>query len=277
MKQVKILMLALVVLMGVGFTSCMNGENDTTVREDAFVKVVSYMGSTWFEDANGFRYYPTDASLAAMKTQMGFEPVNGGMAYVIYQYDSATQTKTATSTSLKDLQLLYATKLDATVESVQHKPEEGEEPLSNDSIAKAPIRGLEGTISTSYGNITYKPIMFDESTLLLQIDYFMGPEGLLSHYFTLVHYRDESVDENTIKLYLRHNNGKDTSTSYTSVNYLNQYPFVFYKAFNLGKLDGSINENTKIIIEVQENNTNIDLESEQTKTKTCTVQIKAKE
>ena len=44
MKQVKILMLALVVLMGVGFTSCMNGENDTTVREDAFVKVVSYYG-----------------------------------------------------------------------------------------------------------------------------------------------------------------------------------------------------------------------------------------
>ena len=78
-------------------------------------------------------------------------------------------------------------------------------------------------------------------------------------------------------MYLRHNNGKDTSTSYTIVNYLNLYPFVFYKAFNLGKLDGSINENTKIIIEVQENNTNIDLESEQTKTKTYTVQIKAKE
>ena len=57
MKQVKILMLALVVLMGVGFTSCMNGDDDTTVRQDAFVKVVSSMGVTWFEDANGFRYF----------------------------------------------------------------------------------------------------------------------------------------------------------------------------------------------------------------------------
>ena len=32
MKQVKILMLALVVLMGVGFTSCMNGENVVDAR-----------------------------------------------------------------------------------------------------------------------------------------------------------------------------------------------------------------------------------------------------
>ena len=118
--------------------------------------------------------------------------------------------------------------------------------------------------------------MFDESTLLLQIDYFMGVDGLLSHYFTLVHYPNEQVEENTIKLYLRHNNGKDTSLNYTSVNFSGQYPFVFYKAFNLRKFN--INTDTKIIIETQVNNTNIDLEDkDNTKTKTYTVQIKAKE
>lgn len=270
MKQVKFLMLALIMLMGVGFTSCMNGENDTTVRRDVFAKTHSSMGVTWFEDEYGFEYYPSATSMATMKTY-GFDPISNDMVYLIFQYDSATQPVTENTKSLKDLQLLYATELDATVESVAEKGD------SNDSIAKAPIRGLEGTISTSYGNITYKPIMFDENTLMLQIDYFMGIDGLLSHYFTLVHYPNEPAEENTIKLYLRHNNGKDTSTSYTSVNYSGQYPFLFYKAFNLGKLDVSINENTKIIIEAQENNTNIDLESEQTKTKTYTVQIKAKE
>lgn len=269
MKQVKILMLALVVLMGVGFTSCMNGDDDTTVRQDAFVKVHTWgLGSIYFEDANGFKYYPSATSMATMKSTYGFDPSSGDMAYIIYQYDSATQTVTENTESLKDLQLMYAMGLDATVESVT------EEGASNDSIAKAPIRSLDGTIGSSY---KYEPFMFDESTLLLQIDYFMGIDGILSHYFTLVHYPNEPAEENTIKLYLRHNNGKDTSTNYTSVNFSGQYPFVFYKAFNLSKLHVPINTDTKIIIEAQENNVGIDLESEQTKTKTYEVQIKAKE
>ena len=56
MKQVKILMLALVVLMGVGFTSCMNGDDDTTVRRDAFVKVYTGgLGSIYYKDAYGIK------------------------------------------------------------------------------------------------------------------------------------------------------------------------------------------------------------------------------
>lgn len=268
MKQVKFLMLALVILMGVGFTSCMNGDDDTTVRQDAFVKVkTGGLGSIYFEDANGFKYYASATSLATMKSTYGFDPSSGEMAYIIYQYDSATQPITENTESLKDLQLVYAFGLDATVESVS------EEGASNDSIAKAPIRSLDGTIGSSY---KYEPFMFDESTLLLQIDYFMGVDGLLSHYFTLVHYPNEQVEENTIKLYLRHNNGKDTSLNYTSVNFSGQYPFVFYKAFNLSKLHVPINTDTKIIIETQVNNTNIDLEDKNnTSSKTYEVQIKA--
>lgn len=268
MKQVKFLMLALVILMGVGFTSCMNGDDDTTVRQDAFVKVkTGGLGSIYFEDANGFKYYASATSLATMKSTYGFDPSSGEMAYIIYQYDSATQPITENTESLKDLQLMYAMGLDATVESVS------EEGASNDSIAKAPIRSLDGTIGSSY---KYEPFMFDESTLLLQIDYFMGVDGLLSHYFTLVHYPNEQVEENTIKLYLRHNNGKDTSLNYTSVNFSGQYPFVFYKAFNLSKLHVPINTDTKIIIETQVNNTNIDLEDKNnTSSKTYEVQIKA--
>lgn len=268
MKQVKFLMLALVVLMGVGFTSCMNGENDTTIREAGLVKFYSSMGLTWFEDASGFKYYPSATSMATMKSTYGFDPSSGDMAYIVYQYDSATQQKTVNSTSLKDLQLMYAMGLDATVESVTEKG------ASNDSIAKAPIRSLDGTIGSSY---KYEPIMFDKSTLLLQIDYFMGIDGILSHYFTLVYYPNEPAEENTIKLYLRHNNGKDTSTNYTSVNFSGDYPFVFYKAFNLSKLHVPINTDTKIIIETQVNNTNIDLEDKNTLSKTYEVQIKAKE
>lgn len=265
MKQVKFLMLALVVLMGVGFTSCMNGENDTTVRAGGLVKVESSLGVTWFKDVNGVKLYPSATSMASMKAVSGFDPSAGDMAYIIYQYDSATQSST------DNLQLLYATELDATVESVQ-KPEEGGERPSNDSIAKAPIRNLKGTISLyGGGTIQYEPFMFDKSTLMLQIDYFMGTSGLLSHYFTLVHYTNEPVEENTIKLYLRHNNGNDTSTSYTSVNISSDYPFVFYKAFNLSKLDVHIDANTKIIIETQENSTKVDLEDSGTKTNTYEV------
>ena len=152
MKQVKFLMLALVILMGVGFTSCMNGDDDTTVRQDAFVKVkTGGLGSIYFEDANGFKYYASAASLATMKSTYGFDPSSGEMAYIIYQYDSATQPITENTESLKDLQLVYAFGLDATVESVT------EEGASNDSIAKAPIRSLDGTIGSSY---KYEPFMF---------------------------------------------------------------------------------------------------------------------
>lgn len=257
MKQVKVLVLTLIVLMGVGFTSCMNSDDNTTNLGYSVVKVHSYLGSVFFEDASGFKYYPSVASLAAVEADpLNFKTSSTNLAYIGYQYDTATQQVTENTTKL-NVELFYAVSLDSKVEYVS------EPGADNDSIAKAPIITLKGTANSYYN---YEPIMFDNNTLLLSVNYFMSINSP-SHNFTLVHYQNEdptpgapAVDgeNNVVTLYLRHNNGSDTSTSGTSLGYAQSLPYVFYKAFNLSSLH--LSSGTKLIIKTLESSNSIKLE-----------------
>lgn len=253
MKQVKVLMLALVVLMGVGFTSCMSSDNNTTVQGAAYVKVFGSLGLIHFEDANGFRLYPTAASLSKIEGTGYFNSSSTKMAYVVYQYDTSTQQVTENTTKL-NVDLLAAFSLDATFEN-NVKP--GAE---NDSIAKAPIISLEASPD---GTNSFKPVMYDDQTLLLPINYYMSN---FNHYFTLIRYQNEPAategEGKNITLYLRHNNGSDTSTSGTSLRYLLEYTSYyganpFYKAFNLESL--SLKPGDKLTIKAMESNKGIEL------------------
>lgn len=260
MKQVKVLVLTLIVLMGVGFTSCMNSDDNTTNMGYSVVKVHSSLGGAFFEDASGFKYYPSVASLAAVEADpLNFKTSSTNLAYIGYQYDTATQQVTENTTKL-NVELFYAVSLDSKVEYVS------EPGADNDSIAKAPIITLQGSLNSYY---EYKPMMFDTNTLLLSVNYYMNTAN---HYFTLVHYRNEdptpgtpTVDgeTNAVTLYLRHNNGSDTSTSGTSLGYVQSYPYVFYKAFDLSSLH--LSPGTKLIIKTLESSNSIKLEDGQEK------------
>lgn len=62
MKQLKFLMVALTLLMGISFTSCLN--SDDGEYDDIYGMVlVNYMGLLSFEDAAGNTYQPTLASV----------------------------------------------------------------------------------------------------------------------------------------------------------------------------------------------------------------------
>lgn len=255
MKQMKVLVLSLIVLMGIGFTSCMNSDNNTTFTGFALVKVRNSLGVTYFEDANGFKLYPSMVSLSQMEAAPNnFKTSSTYMAYIGYQYDSATQPVTENTTKL-NVDLVYAVSLDATYEVVDQPG------ASNDSINKAPIISLKGTIDGSY---TYKPVMYDDTNiLLLSINYYMSKDN---HTFTLVRYRNGNVEEgkveaedgNTITMYLRHNNVEDKSTNATSLAYSSRHPSVFYKAFNLSSLGLSAGD--KLIIKTMESNNSVKLE-----------------
>lgn len=261
MKQVKVLMLTLVVLMGVGFTSCMDSDNNTTISGAAYVKVHSALGTTYFTDANGFELYPSASSLAKIETGSGnFNSSSTMMAYVVYQYDTSTQQVTENTTKL-NVELLAAFGLDATFESVSVPGVS-----DNDSIAKAPIISLKATPD---GTNSFKPVMYDDRTLLLPINYFMSN---FNHYFTLIRYENNAPAESNqvtegegknITLYLRHNNAGDTSTSGTSLRYLLEYTSYyglnpFYKAFNLSSLH--LKPGDKLTIKTMESSNSIKLE-----------------
>lgn len=254
MKQMKVLVLSLIVLMGVGLTSCMDSDDNTTLTGFALVKVRNSLGVTFFEDANGFKLYPSMVSLSQMEAAPNnFKTSSTHMAYIGYQYDSATQPTTANTTKL-NVDLVYAVSLDATYEVVDQPG------ASNDSINKAPIISLKGTIDGSY---TYKPVMYDDTnTLLLSINYYMSKDN---HTFTLVRYRNGNAQEegnaedgNTITMYLRHNNVEDNSINATSLAYSSRHPSVFYKAFNLSSLGLSAGD--KLIIKTMESNSSVKLE-----------------
>lgn len=249
MKQVKFWVLTLVVLIGVGLTSCMNSDNNTTSAGYAVVKVRSTFGTTYFEDVNGFKLYPSMISLSEMEASpINFKTSSTNMAYIGYQYDTSTQPITENTTKL-NVELFYAVGLDTKFELVN------EPGALNDSIAKAPILSLKGTLDGAYA---FEPIMFDDNTLLLSVNYYMNNE---LHYFTLVSYansKEESENGNTITLYLRHNNGEDTSTNATSLGYLSRYPYVFYKAFDLSSL--RLKPGDKLIIKTMESPNSVKLE-----------------
>lgn len=254
MKQMKVLVLSLIVLMGVGFTSCMNSDNNTTVSGAAYVKVVGSLGFIHFEDANGFKLYPTAASLSKIEGTGYFNSSSTEMAYVVYQYDTSTQQVTENTTKL-NVDLLAAFSLDATFEN---NVEPG---ADNDSIAKAPIISLKASPN---GTNNFEPVMYDDNTLLLPINYYMSN---FNHYFTLIRYQNEPAategEGKNITLYLRHNNGGDTSTSGTSLRYLLEYTSYyganpFYKAFNLASL--YLRPGDKLTIKTMESNNGIKLE-----------------
>ena len=85
MKQVKILMLALVVLMGVGFTSCMDSGEAAPQQWAGVVKVNDRIGYVTFTDAAGIELIPTNTIPVTL---------NARMAYIYCQVDEGQDLST---------------------------------------------------------------------------------------------------------------------------------------------------------------------------------------
>lgn len=261
MKKMKFIALALTLLMGISFTSCLSSDDDSSSSTlYAFVTVHSYMGTAYFTDGNGVIYYPTSASLSSVESTYDFS-TSSNTAYIYYTVDETSTSNTSTS---KTVVLSYAISLDAKVEMPEAVGD------TNDSTSTAPIISLASMTTSS------ELYMLDDQ-LVIGVNYYMSK----LHYFTLVYYPEETTSSSTeIKLYLRHNSKSDTSTAYTSSTFVNAgySPSLYFKAFDLSDIlayysDQTGNSSVTINVETEEDTSSIDLASATTKNYTLTYSL----
>ncbi|MCI1681493.1 MAG: hypothetical protein LKI39_02940 [Bacteroides sp.] len=265
-KRIKFLAVAVILLIGISFTSCLNSDNNTTSPIRGFVKVYNSY-STYFKDLTGAIYTPTTTSLATWETY-GFKPESTNIAYIYGTYDTEQYPNAVTDKNYP-IDLSFAISLDHKVEIVDNSG------ASNDSINKAAIISLDA--SSQYSNSAIlKPWFFDEKTLMLPIQYYLSKDN---HSFTLVYYPSENqVANGTLKLHLRHNNQGDTSTSSNSLNeYIknSMYVYIYLCAYDLSDVLDLYGGNvSNIEIETKENPSSVALDDSQTTTNTYTVEHK---
>lgn len=273
MKQLKFLMVALTLLMGVSLTSCLNSDSDYVQQIPIIAKVYNTYGSYTFKTNDGYTITPTMASVSACETAgIKLSEMAGKIAYIIYTADGLVLNET--TKTLDGVTLVGALSLDNKVAVV---PGKEIDKLPQDSIANSPILSLEANNG--------KPMFMDATSILLPVHYTVKKN---ENYVTLVYYTDEPEDNgDVLRLHLRLNTkGKDTGYSYTSYDYSNNgYIGLYLKAYDLtsvfmtylqkkGMTPSAANYPKKIEIVTQENSYSTDLTDSQTKEKVYTVEYK---
>lgn len=218
MKQLKFLMVAFTLLMGVSFTSCLNDDAGESMY-DGIGYVRTVMGS-YFVDLYGNTYHPTMASVTEMEAQ-GFKMSGTDLAQIAFKYvEDTPATKAEGSTfTPQDYRIKLVSAI--AVDSYSTKHVSSVENMEMEAIPEtAPIVTLEPT--DNYGQ-TYKPWMYGAEMLVLPISWKKEKkenkeEMLKQHTMELVYINDESNESSTeLVFYLRHNKGTDTKTDVFAV------------------------------------------------------------
>ena len=268
MAKFKIWMVALTLIMGVSFTSCMNSDNDTTRYGGTLAKVYSMYGvNYYFKTADGLTITPTSGSVAEIEARgFKFSEVEGEVVQIAYQWDSSVLEIPDNATEVSGVTLTGILSIDSPVEIVDNPG------ASNDSISDTPIISLKKEASSIY---TYEPYYFDRTTLILPINYYLQTKP---HSFTLVYYPNEEITDGIIKLYLRHKKSGDNMTpgSPTSWDYaVNGSSYLYWRSFNLQNILYSASSSLdKVIVVAEENPSSVDLKDTSTKTNEYTVEYK---
>ena len=209
MKQLKFLMVAFTLLMGVSFTSCLNDDAGESMY-DGIGYVRTVMGS-YFVDLYGNTYHPTMASVTEMEAQ-GFKMSGTDLAQIAFKYvedTPATKAEGGTFTP-QDYRIKLVSAI--AVDSYSTRYASSVEDMEAAIPETAPIVTLEPT--DNYGQ-TYKPWMYGAEMLVLPISWKMEnkEEMLKQHTMELVYINDESNESSTeLVFYLRHNNGSYPTT-----------------------------------------------------------------
>ena len=192
MKQLKLMVLTLTLLMGTMFTSCMDSGESGPQQWAGVVKVNDRIGYVTFTDAAGTELIPTNTIPVTL---------NARMAYIYCQVDEGQDLSTNPK-SIKITLLADPTGIDATAIATP-KVE------SSDVTTNAPV----GSLSFASGYSTVAPFQFSENTIVLPVLYRVKnvtttediKNELAKHTFTLVCYTDDIKSGDTIlKLYLRY-------------------------------------------------------------------------
>lgn len=217
MKQLKFLMVAFTLLMGVSFTSCLNDDAGESMYDGNGIGYVRTVMGNYFVDLYGNTYHPTMASVTEMEAQ-GFKMSGTDLAQIAFKYvedTPATKAEGGTFTP-QDYRIKLVSAI--AVDSYSTKHVSSVENMEMEAIPEtAPIVTLEPT--DNYGQ-TYKPWMYGAEMLVLPISWKMEnkEEMLKQHTMELVYINDESNESSTeLVFYLRHNKGTDTKTDVFAV------------------------------------------------------------
>lgn len=217
-----ILQIVLLFVNIVLLSSCLNDSdaNKENITNSVVLVHNSSIGTT-FTLPTGREVIPTVTSLETMRTTNQFNDHDAKVAYIAFQYenDQITEDK------ILDVEMLYATSLDRTVERVDYVD------APNDSASVAPIITLDVIGTDTAEDATYARML--GKYLLISNRYFLANT---SHYFTLVYKSDEiTANSDKLQVYLRHNNNGDTALLNTSYQYRAMYPAVYWMAFDLSE------------------------------------------
>lgn len=246
MKQLKFLMAALLMVMGVTLSSCLDsGEPDKTQSHFARVKQgdIASGYSPYFEDYLGNKLIPTISSLTQVEAD-GFKMSSSDFVIIKYEpveVEGAAKAKAETVT--QTINLLSAVCVDGPAPFIVESDEE----MENTVEESAPIFAL--TYGGTYS--PYLPSLYDKEILFLPIYYKMEnkAEQLKQHKFNLVCSLEGVTSESSeIVFYVRHDKGTDDKTDALNLN-LGGYNIRTAVA-RFAALTG--NEPKKIVVKVKE-------------------------
>ena len=251
MKKQKLAVVFAALLTMVGFSSCLNSEDDGIREWGGYFEVNNTYGSVNFVDPTGIQLVPNKTIIDA--------PASSALAYINYQYkddDMAQieQTKKLPVTLLQDP--VYLKRLDCLTTTL---PEE---------TKTVSIYSLGERDALVWGNNKYlilaPTILLKKGTTSENLS-----TELLNHRLTLYYLSAEGdEDANTLKLYLRYeisgiggssteetddkeSLASDSNVRYTNVSHVNLQPIIsMYKSTHGGK------EPEKVIVEYEYNNSN---------------------
>lgn len=270
MKQLKFLMVAFTLLMGISLTSCLDSDSDPYSYGYGYAKVVNSYGATYFTMGKDITITPSSGSVATLLANgIDISKMTNHVVYITYRWDPALINITTETKDLQGVDLMGALDLNNRSEIVEEKG------AANDSVNTAPIISL-----TSSQSSEVKPIFYDATTLLIPANYYMYSK---IHYLTLKYYPNEETEDNKLRLYLHHNAKGDESTSATSTNYAQQgYLGFLQKAYDLTGIfaryalkHGGTRPTTLEIVTL-ENPYSVKLDDAQTKEKVYTVTYEEK-
>ena len=237
MKQMKFFLVALMaVVMGMSVTSCMNGEDNTIVQRNDFVRVVQDF-PVYFKDMAGNKLVPTSV-ITTSET----------MALIAYQYDKATIAENANSVTI-------------TLLAEPSYIKESYATTTPNVTSNSPVMTLEP--STIYGVI--KGGFFDKNTLILPIAYKYkkyekeedAQAELNRHSFELYYDSETGFKDGVLTLRLHHNARAIESESGDGKTVERKDSNFEYKAFNLSMILRSLSSlPTKVNVVIDQNESN---------------------
>lgn len=214
MKQLKFLMVAPTLLMGVSFTSCLNSDDNYDRTQGHFVRVKGGYAS-YFEDIVGNKLFPTAASLINVEANSDFKMSSTNFAFITYtlvEDEGKTKAETGMEASSYSIELLSGVAYDAPMPILAERDED----MENVALENAPI------VSLIVSGSPYVPFLYDEETLFLPIFYQMENkvEQQKQHKLNLVCSLEGITSESTdITFYVRHDCGTDKKKEAMNVAY----------------------------------------------------------